>query len=252
MKSMTAIARMTLTELLRDRFVALIGFVAFLLLALSGFLGSLTLDEQRRLLVHLGFSGFQITLVGLALFLGSWSLQRELDRQTCLLVLSRPISRTQFLLGKWMGAFHLLALFWVFLGLLHLALLGFDVDFPRYAFVHSTLLIEAAFILCLCLFFATFLKPLLALASTFTLWLAGHWREDMIFFANRADDSFFKSASRAAYWIFPPLDRLEIRTLHVLESGVPAHVGWPLLQLFFWSTLLLFSAQLVWRRRDLV
>jgi ABC-type transport system involved in multi-copper enzyme maturation permease subunit len=252
MKPVFVIARMTWTELLRDRFVALIGFVAVLLLVLSNFLGSLTLDEQKRLLVHLGFAGFQMTLVGLSLFLGSWSLQKELDRQTCLLVLSRPVSRTQFVFGKWLGSLALIAFFWLLSGLLHLGLLGFAIPFGPYWTAHATIFWESGFILCLAFFFASFLRPLLAFASSATLWLAGHWREDLVFFAKKSGSPALRALASVSDWIFPPLNRLEVRTLQFVEAGDLSLLTWPVIHLLFWSTLLLFFAQLIWRRRDLV
>jgi ABC-type transport system involved in multi-copper enzyme maturation permease subunit len=246
------ISRMTWTELLRDRFVALIGFVAFLLLALSSFLGSLTLDEQKRLIVHMGFASFEITLVGLALFIGSNSLQKEIDRQTCLLVLSRPVSRAQFLMGKWLGTLRLIAVFWLACAILHLLLLDFAVPMENYWIAQLTIFLESLLILSLTFFFASFLRPLLAMASSFTLWLAGHWREDMAYFARKNGSELFKNLVPVAQWVFPPLDRMDVRTLNFIEKGDASILIWPTLHLLCWSALALWFAQFIWRRRDLV
>lgn len=251
MRAIWTLTRMTWTELLRDKIVALLAFVAFFQLLLAMFLGSLSLDEQVRLLVHLGFAGFEITLVGLAVFLGSWTLQKELDRQTCLVVLSRPVGRGQFLIGKWAGALLMIAVFWVASGLLHLVLLNFAFDFGRYAEVFSTILFEAAFVLCLAFFFASWLRPLLAMAFTLTVWIGGHWKEDFAFFAKRGSQ-VLKAAIPVVEWALPPLDRLDVRSVHALENHESLGIAWPLIHLFFWSALVLFFAQIIWRRRDLV
>lgn len=242
---------MTWIELLRDRIVVLLAFVALFLLLIAGFLGTLTLDEQVRLLVHLGFAGFQITLVGLAIFLGAWTLQKELDRQTCLLVLSRPVGRASFLLGKWLGALMMITVFWIVSGALHLTLLGFAFDPGIYLELSSTIWFEAAFVLSLAFFFASWLRPLLAMAFSLTIWLGGHWKEDFAFFAKRGS-SAIRAMIPIVQWALPPLDRLDVRTVHALGGGQELNLLAPLLHLFFWSTLLLFFAQLIWRRRDLV
>lgn len=246
------LARLTCVELIRNRFVVVLGFVAGLLLILSSFLGTLSLDEQTRLLVHLGFASFQLTLVGLALFLGSWMLQTEIERQTCLLVLSRPVSRAEFLLGKWAGALALITFFWLVCGVLHLTLLGFQFAVGRYLQAHVTLLLESMTVLSLAVFFASFLRPLLALAAAFAILLAGHWREDLRFFAKRSRSVFFEQAADVSAWIFPPFDRLEIRSVHYLSGSEAVFPAWSVTHLLFWSTLLLFLAGLVWRKRDLV
>ena len=252
MRAIGALTRLTCLELIRDRFVLLLGFLLFFLLVLSFFLGGLSLDEEKRLLIHLGFASFQLTLVGLAIFLGCSHLQKELERQTCLLVLSRPVTRTQFMLGKWLGIFILIVFFGLVAGLVHLALLKFSVFWDLYAIAQISILVEAGFVLSMAFFFASFLRPLLALASTFVFWLGGHWRPDLFFFAKKSGLSYFQSAAWVAEWILPPLDRLEIRTEHFLLAGNPEDLALPFIHLFFWSTLLLFFAQLIWRRKDLV
>ena len=252
MKATLAIARLTCVELIRDRFVLLLGFLLVFLLVLSVFLGTLSLDEEKRLLIHLGFASFQLTLVGLALFLGSSLLQKELDRQTCLLVLSRPLSRWQFLFGKFLGVCALISFFWLMAGVCHFALLKAAVDPELYLWAQASLLIESGFILSLAFCLATFLRPLLAMASTFVIWLAGHGRPDLFFFAKKSGEAYFQFAAKMGEWILPPLDRLDIRTEHFLTSGQPFELIPSFLHLFFWSTLLLFFAQLIWRRKDLV
>ncbi|MFN7729003.1 MAG: ABC transporter permease [Bdellovibrio sp.] len=252
MKPVLILARMTWTELIRNRFVVVLAFLALLLLVLATFLGTLSLDEQTRMLVHLGFASFHVTLVGLALFLGSWTLQAEIEKQTCLLVLSRPVSRTQFLIGKWLGALSLITFFWLVCGLLHLILLEFQFLLSVYFLVHLTLLIESFTVLSLAFFFASFLRPLLALSASFALLLAGHWREDLQFFAKRTKSVFFEQAAEVSVWIFPPFDRLEIRSVHFLTNADSVFPAWTVTHLLFWSTLLMFCAAQLWRRRDLV
>ena len=78
-------------------------FIAVALIALSFLLGALSFQEKQRILAHFGWLAIQLSSLGISLFLGSYWLHNEMDRQTCLLILARPIARDQFLLGKFLG-----------------------------------------------------------------------------------------------------------------------------------------------------
>lgn len=93
----------TLYEAVRRRWV--IGFVGFSLLVLA-FSGSLTfvqLGEEQRFLQDFG-TGFIIAMTLLiAIFLGVTLVPPEIERRTIFTILSKPVNRAEFLLGKFLG-----------------------------------------------------------------------------------------------------------------------------------------------------
>lgn len=94
------LARTTLREMLRERVFMVAVLIAIVLLALSFLLGALSFAEQRKILADFGFLAVQISGLGVSLFAGAYLLAKEIEKQTCLLILSRPVTRSQFILGK--------------------------------------------------------------------------------------------------------------------------------------------------------
>lgn len=97
------IAMSTLQEALRRRWV--IGFLAFSMIVI-GFSGSLTfvqLGEEQRFLQDFG-TGFIIGMtILIAIFLGVSLVPPEIERRTILTILSKPVNRLEFLIGKFLG-----------------------------------------------------------------------------------------------------------------------------------------------------
>lgn len=106
------IARITFLEALRQR------FLAFLLLLAAGFtLGSLPLRAidfghgELKFLADLGFGALLLFGTVLAVVLPAQLLYGEIDNRTALTLLAKPVGRGEFLLGKFLGTWAVLAVF---------------------------------------------------------------------------------------------------------------------------------------------
>lgn len=106
------IARITFLEALRQRFF---GFLLVLALAMT--LGSLPLkaidfgNQELKFLADLGFGVTLLLGSVLAVVLPAQLLYAELDNRTALTLLAKPVGRSEFLLGKFLGAWAVLAVF---------------------------------------------------------------------------------------------------------------------------------------------
>jgi ABC-type transport system involved in multi-copper enzyme maturation permease subunit len=98
-----AIALNTFREAVRDRVLyAVLGFacaVLFFTLALA----ELSLHEQARVINDIGLASISLFSVMVAIFLGSSLLYKEIERKTLYVILPKPIRRSEFLLGKYLG-----------------------------------------------------------------------------------------------------------------------------------------------------
>ncbi len=98
-----AIARNAFREAVRDR--VLYNLVVFALLLIAGaiFLGELSGGQEAKILVDLGLSAILLFGVLIAIFVGVGLVYKELERRTLYAILSKPIGRGEFLLGKYLG-----------------------------------------------------------------------------------------------------------------------------------------------------
>jgi ABC-2 type transport system permease protein len=110
-----SIARVTVLEMLRRRlFLVLIGLTVVVVAFTSWGFGQITSAGTRpltrveqiaivsQLLILVGFM-FSFTLTFSAVFAGAPSLSGDVESGTALAILARPISRAEYVLGKWLG-----------------------------------------------------------------------------------------------------------------------------------------------------
>ena len=97
------IARNTYREATRDRLLAGVIGAGVLLLAVTQLLSPLAMGEGRRLTIDLGLSGISLLGLLVVLLVGTSLVAKELERRTIFNLLSRPISRPSYLVGKWVG-----------------------------------------------------------------------------------------------------------------------------------------------------
>jgi Cu-processing system permease protein len=247
------IAKKTLQELIRDRTISILFFGALVLVVLAAMLGSLSIDEQRRILIHLGFSSVHLTSLGIVLFQGAFILQREVDRQTCLMVLVRPLTRFQFLLGTFLGLAILLAVHIALQSSLLMLLLGGQVSFGRCLYLQAGIFIEMLVLLSFILFAAQWVRPILALFATLTLFLVGQWIEELKFLSEKSKAEDLKLISAFFDWSIPNLYRLNFRSESFLTSQTAWLIDpWSWLHFAIWILLFLSLAKWAFERRDLV
>jgi Cu-processing system permease protein len=253
MRKIQVIAMTTFRELIREKFFLVIVFVAIFLIALSVLLGELSFDESQKILADIGLTAVQVASLGIALFTGSYMISREIEKQTCLLMLSRPITRTQFLLGKFSGIVLLISLLNVTLPLALLALLNRWDLFPHMAEIILSVWLEALVVLALVFMFSVVLRPVLSVMVGVVAFLCGSWLEDMSYFAKKTHDTFFTAASEGIKWILPNFYRFNWKNYFFLEKGLPsADIGQLVLHYVPWIVMLLVISIVIFRRKDIV
>lgn len=252
MRTLWVLTTNTLREMVRDRTVSLLFFSAVVLVVLSSFLGSLSLDEQRRILIHLGFGAIHWTAFGLVVFQGAFTLQREIERQTCLMVLARPVSRASFLLGKFLGIGALVGAHILFQGVLLYLLLGAQAPAGRFAAVLAGMFAENLVLLAFVLFLSQWVRPVVAVFGGVGLFLVGNWLEEMKFLAQKQKSAGFEAAADVFQRVFPNLYLLNFRSERFLEAGTELPAGMLTLHFGLWLGLFLVLASLSFSRRDLV
>ncbi|WII73426.1 ABC transporter permease [Bdellovibrio sp. 22V] len=256
MAKVWALARTTLREMLRERMFLVVVMIAIALLGLSFLLGALSFAEQRKILTDFGFLAIQVAVLGVSLFSGAYLLAKEIEKQTCLLILSRPVSREQFILGKIFGVLALNTLLLASLAILLWVLLGLWKEsqlWLSFFEICLSLWFESAIILCWVICFSLIVRPVLALGAGFMVFLLGHWLGDLAFFAEKSKEAVFIKAVEIFHWVTPNFYRMNWKSAYFLENGIPAeNIGWMLAHMVGWGLLLILLTQFFFRRKDIV
>ncbi len=255
MNAIRVIAVNTFREIIRDRILYGILVFALLLIGLSLALGQLSFAEQSRISANFGFTGIHLSAAILAIFIGSSLVAREIEKRTIMTLLVRPLTRTQFIVGKFFGLVMVLTSLILGLALVLLAVLSFLELKIELNFLIAVIGIwfEALVLLSLALFFGSFARPTMTVVFTGCFFLIGHWVDSLKFFVEKSESTGFKLLGTTITKVFPNLEVLNWRSAPVYELQVPASTTAPaLLYAFAWIVFLLSLTSLIFRRRDFV
>ncbi len=198
MTQMLAIAKNTFREAIRDRILYGFLFFAVLLILFSVVLGQLSFNQQIRCTLDVGLAGISFFSVLIAIFLGITLLHKEIEKRTIYTVLSKPVSRATYLLGKFLGlagtmAVQIMLMVAVFLAVL--LLMGGELTSGLFLAI-VLIFLEVLLVISLALFFTSFSSPFLS--GIFCLG---------IFTAGRNADLITELAkTRSLEWLSPILD----------------------------------------------
>jgi Cu-processing system permease protein len=253
MNSVMIIARNTFKEIIRDRILYGLLVFAVLFILFSLVLGQLSFAEQQRISLSFGFAGIHVCAIILALFVGSTLVAKEIEKQTILTLLARPLSRTSFLVGKYFGMLATIFCVVAALGLLLLSI-SLALDWRAQAVFFWAIwgtMLECFIVLALVIFFGTWTKPALAVSFVLGLVLVGHWLGDLDFFARKSENATFLLLNSVVQAVVPRLEsfnwRSEVIYSESLTLGsIVKATGYS----FLWSVIILSGAHFIFRRKD--
>lgn len=175
-RSWFAIARVTFEEVILDKILYNFILFAFLLIAMSYLASQLTFIGQERVILDLGLSAINLSCGVIAVFQGASMLSREFERRTIFVVLARPISRLQFIYGKFLGLTAVLLVNWVLLAATETLLfvsLGGTMNSTRFVAMFF-LWVQACFLAAFTFFFASFSTTSIAVMLVIGVYLIGN------------------------------------------------------------------------------
>ncbi|RIL06970.1 MAG: hypothetical protein DCC71_04865 [Proteobacteria bacterium] len=248
-----AIAGNTVREAIRHRVLYTLVFFALALIGTGVLLASLSYVERERILQDVGFAAIRVFAVAIAIFVGIHLVHREVDRRTIFTILSKPIARSEFLLGKYFG---LLVTLWLQIavmgaGFVVISMLAGAPLEVAHAAALGLVAAEVAVVVSVALLFSAFTTPMLASLFTAGLWLIGHLSRDLRALGAQSESDVVRRATEAVYRVLPDLSAFDL-TVHAargLEIAA-SDVVMPLAYAFGYATLVLFAATWIFERRD--
>jgi hypothetical protein len=102
-EQLLAITRNTFFESIRQPIVLVVAVVATILIVLSNPLAAYTLEDDQRMFVDIALSTIFIASTIVAAFIATNVLALEIENRTVLTVVSKPVSRPVFVIGKYLG-----------------------------------------------------------------------------------------------------------------------------------------------------
>ena len=109
MKTWAVVAN-TFREAIRDKVLYNLVFFALLVMGASVVIGNMTLGESIKIILDLSLAAMSVFGLLIAIFVGIGLVHKEIQRRTLYMLLARPISRRNFVIGKYLGLMLVIAL----------------------------------------------------------------------------------------------------------------------------------------------
>jgi len=222
------IASNTFREAVRDR--VLYNLIAFALLLSGGaiLVGQISIDIEKLVVINLGLTAVSLFGVVIAIFIGIGLVSKEIEKRTLYTVLSRPVRRWEFIVGKFFGLAGTLVVNTLFMALgVFGALLYLAHRFHKpdaWVLVALYFIILQFLIICaLALLFSSFSSPLLSAVFAFALFVIGSFAEDLRGFATMAHGVSRWLATGAAYLV-PNFSALNVISSVAHEQPIAGHL----------------------------
>lgn len=250
-----AIASNTFREAIRDRILYLLLFFALLTIIFSRVLALLTVGDRIKVIKDVGLASLSLFGALMAILIGTGLVYKEIDKKTIFTLLSKPIHRYQFLLGKFLGLILTLFMMLLLMSIIFIVLVFFHTFKIEWSLLSAIFLIfiELCLVTSLAILFSSFSTPILSSIFSLSFYLIGHFSGGLETLIQKIKPGVGKALIQAIYFLLPNLENFNVK------SEVVHHLPLPF-QFFFFSTLygifytlfVLTVAFLVFRKRDFI
>jgi len=248
------VAYYTLREILKSKILINV-FLIGLGLSIFVFIATeFTYGVPEKVALDFGLGMLSLSSLGIALFMGATLLPREIDSRTVYMVISRPVSRKSFILGKILGLVAVLLINVFLLALITLsstALLGGKLT-PLIFWAIFFNFLECLLLLLVTVFLSLFTNNILSsLISSFILVL-GHAVQEtqsITFVLNRP---FLQQILKLYHFVLPGFYKLNLKDFIIYQQHLSS--GYLLGNMFYafsYSFFLLFLIIFIFNKKNL-
>ncbi|HEY4178607.1 MAG TPA: ABC transporter permease subunit [Kofleriaceae bacterium] len=256
-----AIALNTFREAARIRVLygILVLVVGANLLALV--LGTMATREEARVARDIGLAGISLFGSLTAIFLGVFLLYTEVQRRTIHAIVSKPIERWEFVVGKYLGMALVLSVLVALFAVAMAAMLAFEGAGIDGNVMRAVVLawFEVLTVAAIAIFFSSFSTPFMSGIFALAMWVIGRLTPDVEAAARNAS-GWIRVLAKAALEIVPDVHLFAVSGRTVDGAHVSVHgdfvdwgyVGMAGLHGLGWIAALLALSALLFHRRDFV
>lgn len=259
---MWAIALNTFREAARIK--VLYGIVIFVVGVnfLAIVLGEMSISQQARVARDFGLAGISLLGSLTAVYLGVALLYGEIQRRTIYAIISKPLARWEFVVGKYAGMALVLTLLVALFAITMVGVLALQGLAITTAVGKAIVLawMEVLVVAGIAVFFSSFSSPFLSGIFTLALWVIGRVTPELRAAVEQSEATWIRATARVTLAIVPDLHLFSISGAAVDGALVSVHgefVSWGYVSTaaghaLLWVAALLVAACAIFRKRDFV
>jgi ABC-type transport system involved in multi-copper enzyme maturation permease subunit len=266
MRTIAIVAGSVFRESVRDKVLYSLVLFAALLIAVSYVIGQLTAGQDIKIIKDLGLAAISLFGLLIAVFIGIGLVWKEVERRSIYSLLSKPMRRHEFVLGKYAGlaltlVVNVATMTMAYYAVLAIMAMTFPAEVraawpapatdPALLKALALILMELLLVTAVALFFSTFSSPFLSAVLTLGLWVIGSFNADLRNFDAVVASPVAAGLARGLYYVLPNFSAFDVKMQVV--HGLP--VAWPYVATtvaygFVYVALLLTAGVVIFSRRD--
>jgi len=251
-----AIALNTFRESVRDRVLYNLILFVLILVGASAFVSDLSVNIESEFTAALGLSAMLVFGAFIAIFIGVGLVYKEIDKRTIYNLLSKPVHRYEFIVGKYLG---LCVTLLVNSGVMLLAT-TLAISYVNGGFVRLQLAVlaagylvylELALLIAVALMFSSFSTPLLSALFSFAVYIIGNFSRDLLQMAQLSDSAIGRAVLNVVYYLVPHLSNFSFITEASHGRLVPMRMALSAtVYAIVYISILLSAAMLIFQKRN--
>lgn len=201
-------------EVIRDRILYLLGFFALLLMIASQLLSQISAGADEKIFLDFGIGAISLLSALVAIFVGTGLINKEIEKRTLLVLIPKPLTKAEFILGKHLGLSGVIAVLVGLMTLIYFILLSLS----KASYYPSTmlvcvlfLLLELILIISVAITFGVFTSSILATLLTFGVYLMGQISADLLELGKLTKNPTVEWITKTVYLVLPDLSRFNLK-----------------------------------------
>jgi ABC-type transport system involved in multi-copper enzyme maturation permease subunit len=208
------IASNVFLEVVRDRILYVVGVFGIVMVMAITLLPEISAGTEDKLILDTGLAAINLLSLFVVVFIGTGLINKEIEKKTVLVLIAKPVSRLEFILGKHLGLSLVMALLIgaltaVMLSLFAMSGMPFQLNLLLLAvlfmFLEMVLLIAAA------MMFGSITSTVLATLMTLAIFAVGHETRNILELDKIAESESFRRVAEGLFLILPDLERLNLK-----------------------------------------
>ncbi len=254
LRRVAAVAANTFRETVRERVLYNLVFFAVLMTLSALLLGELSVRQDEKIVKDFGLAAMDVFGTLIAMVLGVGLVSKEIERRSLYPLLAKPLSRDEFMLGRFFGL--LLTLFVntsaMAVGLYATLAVNRRTLDPSLLIGVYGIFLALMLTVAVALWFSSVTSPALAFVGTFCALVAGRF-SDVVRGMTEVMPSAPQALVQALYYVIPNFRNFDLKNRVVYSDPVPlGEVGFLTLYAVIYTSVLLGASLVAFRRRDFV
>jgi len=248
-----AVAVNTFRETIRDRILGVIVLFALAMIAATLWLASISLGQQGRMIKDFGLVAISLFGLVVTVFVAASLVRKEVEKRTVFIIFSKPVSRGEFIWGKFLGLGATMLIVITGMGLFLFALAWAVSKDPSGSLLLASLLIfvQLLVVMAVTILFSTVTSAILASMLGICVYAAGQLSHNVLSLTRLGQSGLTKVVSRAVFYAIPNLSAIDIRAPILGEGAVRwTSVGAWVAYLAAYLVLALLLATWIFRRKE--